>query len=350
MTPTSTLGQVVERQHQREASEAEARQTAFAALAITAGIVATIATAGGAAVVAAGAAGFSAGLGLAQLAQDVQQYRAETAAGAVSLDPALADISSKEPELLPIIMDVVATGMDLAAAVALVRALSPAERALAAEGGLVNINVRTRGLVLSRPALFAEYEQKVNAKLPQVIQDVLASQGSTPNRVRLGLLRQQFDQLRKAVGTSELTATQRQQANDILREARELAEKDYKNVQRAVWRRLRQDPELVEIERQLQEAGDAAVGGRALQVNTQTAGGTAFQPLTLEHGARRSDNPWRYNDPENLSIADAGQNSQFNEALREHGFVWPVPGDEVEEFAIRHRLNDQGKDFAPRGR
>src|SRR6266511_2738192 len=341
------LGQVLERYHQRERSQEQALQAAFAALAITAGIVATIATAGGAVVVAAAATGFGAGLGLAQLGQDVAKYRAETAAASVSLDPALAHISTNEPELLPIIMDLVATGMDLAAATAFVRSMSATERALAAEGRLVSISPQTRRLALSRPALLAEYERVANAKMPAMVADVLSKQGTTPNRARLVQLRQQFDVLRQSVGAGQLTAAQRQTANTILREARDLARADFNNVRDALWRRMRRDPDLLRIEQELQQAGDAASGGRALRVNTQTASGTQFEPLGVEHRTRLSDDPWRYNDPANLIVTDAPQNEQFMEALRQHGFVWPT--NDIEDFVVRYGLNEEGLDFFPAG-
>lgn len=343
------LGQVLQRQYERERSDETTLQLAIAALAITAGIVATIATAGGAAVVAAAAAGFGVGIGLGQLAADVDRYQTEGAAGNVAMDPVLADISVNEPELLPIIMDVVATGMDLAAAVVFVRSMSAAERALAAEGRLVTISPQTRRLALSEPALLAEYERVANSKMPTVVADVLSAQRSTPNRARLLVLRRQFDQLRQSVGEAPLTQAQRQQANDILREARDLARSDFDNVRKAVWRRLRQDPDLVMIEQQMQQAGDAAQGGRALQVSTEAANGSMIdEPLGLEHRTRLSDNPWAYNDPTNLIVTDASQNEQFLEALRQHGFVWPT--DDIEAFVVRNGLNDQALDFAPQAR
>ncbi|MFG3295919.1 hypothetical protein ACGF3G_44965 [Streptomyces sp. NPDC048179] len=43
--------------------------------------------------------------------------------------------------------------------------------------------------------------------------------------------------------------------------------------------------------------------------------------------------------------ARATRTEQFLEALRRHGSVWPTGG--VEEFVIRHQLNDQGVDFSP---
>lgn len=345
-SPEGTLGRAVERQQQRERSEEEARRTALTALMIGAGVVATIATLGGATLLAAGAGGLATGLGLGQLGEDVARYQMESAAGGVSLDKDLADISVNEPELLPIILDVVGTGMDLAGAVAFVRAMTPVERALAAEGRLVTISPQTRHLALSRPALLAEYERVANGKIATVVRDVLAHQRTTAKRARLLQLRLEFDQLRRSVPVGQaLTAQQRQQAETILRQARDLARADFNNVRDAVWLRLRKDADLRLIEQQLQQAGDAADGGTALTVRTRRGTETSYQPLGVEHRTRLSDDPWKYNDPANLIVTDAPQNEQFLEALRAEGHVWPT-GD-VEAFVIRHGLNDQGIDFAP---
>ncbi|MEV4314993.1 hypothetical protein [Actinocrispum sp. NPDC049592] len=141
------LGQVIERHRERERSEEHAREVAVAALAITAGVVAGIATAGGAFVVAAAATGVSAGIGLAQLGHDVQQYRAETAAGQVSVDPALADISRNQPQLLPIVMDIVGIGMDVGSAIGIARRVAQAERALTMAGDVERFAAEIRRVV-----------------------------------------------------------------------------------------------------------------------------------------------------------------------------------------------------------
>ncbi|MEU5046273.1 eCIS core domain-containing protein [Streptomyces griseorubiginosus] len=210
------------------------------------------------------------------------------------------------------------------------------------------ISPQTRAPAVSQPRLLAQYERVANSKMGAVVLDVLSRQRTTPTRTRLGQLRQQFDQLRGQVGNGPMTPTQRADANAILREARDLARADFDNVRDAIWRRLRADTELRQIEGQLQTAGDAAQGGTALQVNTRRAAGTQFESLGVEHRTRLSDDPWRYNDPANLIVTDAAQNEQYLEALRRHGSIWPT-GD-VEDFVIRHQLNDQGVDFGPKTR
>ncbi|MFC8365662.1 DUF4157 domain-containing protein, partial [Streptomyces griseorubiginosus] len=210
------------------------------------------------------------------------------------------------------------------------------------------ISPQTRAPVLSQPRLLAQYERVANGKMGAVVLDVLSRQRTTPTRTRLGQLHRQFDQLRGEVGNGPMTPAQRADANAILREARDLARADFDNVRDAIWRRLRADPDLRQIEGQLQTAGDAAQGGTALQVNTRRAAGTQFESLGVEHRTRLSDDPWRYNDPANLIVTDAAQNEQYLEALRRHGSIWPT-GD-VEDFVIRHQLNDQGVDFGPKTR
>jgi hypothetical protein len=64
---------------------------------------------------------------------------------------------------------------------------------------------------------------------------------------------------------------------------------------------------------------------------------------------RKSDNPWRYNDPDNLTASDAPLNQAYLEALRKHGNIWPEAGS-VDDFVVRHGLNRQGIDFSPGAR
>lgn len=207
------------------------------------------------------------------------------------------------------------------------------------------ISPQTRAPAVTRPGLLAQYERVANNKMAAVVLDALSRQRTTATRTRLAQLRQQFDQLRRQVGSGPMTPAQRADADAVLREARDLARADFDNVRNAIWRRLRADPDLLRIEGQLQAAGDAAEGGAALQVSTRTAAGTRFESLGVEHRTRLSDDPWRYNDPANLIVTDAPQNEQYLEALRRHGSIWPT-GD-VEDFVIRHQLNDQGVDFTP---
>jgi hypothetical protein len=211
-----------------------------------------------------------------------------------------------------------------------------------------------RELAVSRPELVAEYERLVDERLPAVMRDVLSRQRATPNRTRLAQLRTQLDQLRRRVGDArQLTDAQRDLANQILRDARQAAEADWGNVRTAVWRRLRnprRNPDLAAIEQQLRAAGDVQ-GPRTGALSVRTRGATGdlgFQEMNIEHRVRRSDNPWLYNDPENLLLTDAAQNQQYLESLRQQGSIWP--SDAVEEFVVRFGLNDQGIDFGPRGR
>ncbi|WP_375425791.1 hypothetical protein [uncultured Friedmanniella sp.] len=212
---------------------------------------------------------------------------------------------------------------------------------------------QTRTTQVAQPQLLAEYERLVDQKLPAVIQDALARQRTTPTRVRLAQLRTQFDQLRTQVGDARtLTNAQRDAANDLLREARDLSEADFNNLRDAVWRRLRnprRHPDLAALERRMRTAGnlDATTTG-APRLRTATPDGIAYDSMNLEHRIRRSDNPWRYNDPTNLIAADGPQNQQYLEGIRQQGSIWPT--DAVEEFVVRFGLNDQGINFAPRSR
>ena len=202
----------------------------------------------------------------------------------------------------------------------------------------------------SQEEVLGEYEQLANEKLPTVIDDVLENQRPTALRKRLATLEDRFTKLMEEVGDApELTAAQRKEAEAILTEARKLARKDFGNVQSAVWRRLRADPDLLKLEQQLRAGGDVAPGGRALQVATKPAGGTAsaeksFESLGIEHRVRLSDDPWLYNARSNLIITDAPQNEQYLEAIRREG-IWPTT--RTEEFVTRHGLSSQPFDFAP---
>lgn len=213
---------------------------------------------------------------------------------------------------------------------------------------------QTRTLSVTQPQLVAQYEQLVNQRLPQVVQDVIAAQRPTPGRIRLAAIRQQLDSLRTQVGNSQrLTQPQRDLANDLLREARDLARADFDNVRDAVWRRLRnptRNPDLAQIEQRLRTAGDVqGPQTGAMRVRMADPGGAAsYESMNIEHRARLSDNPWRYNDASNLLLSDSAQNQQYLEALRQSGSVWPT--DAIEDFVVRFGLNDQGINFAPRSR
>jgi len=227
--------------------------------------------------------------------------------------------------------------------------------------GIERLAGPSRRLDVTRPELVAKYEALVDEKLPDIVKDVLKRQGKrapTPARQRLAQLRTQFDALQAEVGGAvELTAAQRDTANTILREARDLARDDFDNVRDAVWRRLRsarQHPDLASIETELRAAGDVGAsreGALALRTVRERPGGVleeSFQSMNLEHRTRLSDNPWLYNNPENLLATDVGQNQQYLETLRQRGSIWPT--STTEDFIVRHSLNDENWDFRPRTR
>ena len=127
--PESPLMQVVQR-HAATGSDEGLLHKAFVALGVVAGIVATLAT-GGTALIAAAV---SMGISGYEVAKSVTEYGVETAANNVALDPELADISINDPEIMPIMLNLVglvAGAADLRRAITALRA--PAK--LLAEGG-----------------------------------------------------------------------------------------------------------------------------------------------------------------------------------------------------------------------
>lgn len=214
--------------------------------------------------------------------------------------------------------------------------------------GPVTITPQTRNVRVANPELVAQYEQIANERLPDVVDQALAAERVTPTRTRLNQLGADFDALRTQVGdAADLTPQQRTRANDILREARDLARDDFGGLQQKVMRRLRADPALQAIETQLVAAGDAQAGPTGtLRIKVSRADGTdAFVPLNLEHRVRLSDNPWLAKGNRNIILTDAPQNQQYLETLRQQGSVWPT--DAVEAFVVRFQLNDEGINFSP---
>jgi hypothetical protein len=126
LAPESVLNRAVMKYIQGKISDEQALQKALMVLGMVAAVVAIVATAGGALVVAAAASGVGAALTIGQLIVDVQRYQAESAAEHVALDPLLADISVNDPEILPIVMDVIALGLDAGAVMGGLRAASRA--------------------------------------------------------------------------------------------------------------------------------------------------------------------------------------------------------------------------------
>ncbi|MCL4298020.1 MAG: DUF4157 domain-containing protein [Anaerolineae bacterium] len=141
ISESSFLGTTVLNYIRDKNSDAFWLGVARAALGITAGLIATFAS-GGLALVAFGV---GAGLGAWQLIDDVNSFRAESSAEQVALDdPIIADISVNEPNLLPVVLDVIGLGLDVGG---IVGALRTSARALSASGDITEFANRTRRLV-----------------------------------------------------------------------------------------------------------------------------------------------------------------------------------------------------------
>jgi hypothetical protein len=314
---------------------------------------------------------------------NIAKYRMEKAAEGTSLDPAVADMSLNEPELLWIVVDIVGLGLDLAvitkamrvAARGLLRNPGPAtlgrlEQA-AAEAGVpqqarsmlrstvaqrfgvaaeeaVELAPQTRRVAVSDASrtLLAQYERLANQRIRAVLTDVMR-QGSTPNRRELADLLRRFRDLMGQVGEAPLTPAQRSTAEAILRRARKLSQRDWGNVRNAIWARLSKDPELSALAERMVAKGDAQIG-RLGQLKIRTAhdaGGVKFQALEPDHLVRRTDNPWRYSDPTNLNLTDSAQNQQFLETLRQQGSIWAT--DDIERFVVGNGLSSQSTTRLP---
>jgi hypothetical protein len=112
--------------HFRQSDRREAMIDIFlSAVAITAGILAALPTAGGSLAFV-----LSVGAGSALFFEGLARARQEESAGNVALDPAVADISVNDPHLFWVLIDLVAFGFDIAAAVRLFRVVRPAAAAL----------------------------------------------------------------------------------------------------------------------------------------------------------------------------------------------------------------------------
>ena len=225
------------------------------------------------------------------------------------------------------------------------------------------LHPQSRRVDVSGPGgrLLARYEQMATMRIPQIVAEVLTAQRrraqrrgeETPNRERLRELHRQFTILMGSVPQGQRLpegSAQRAQAEQILQEARELARADFDSVRNSIWRRLRRDPELTALAQQLKDLGDVQWEGRASAVRVRTAwddGRAGFQALEIEHKTRLSDNPWRYNDPDNLILTDSSLNQQYLEAVRREGGIWAT--DEVERFVTEQGLTEQAGGFGPPG-
>jgi hypothetical protein len=219
---------------------------------------------------------------------------------------------------------------------------------------VLHLSPGTRKTVLSGPAggaLLAKYERVFDSKLEAAIGDVVKRElaPTKAKRARLAVLHQRFAAFRAQVGDAvTLTAKQRDDAMTILNEARDLANELWKGLQPKLQKALRADTELKAIENEMRALGDVSNKKTgAIRVRVQKADGTIdYESLNIEHKVRKSDNPWRYDDPDNLTATDAPLNQASLETLREHGHIWPEVGS-IDDFVVRHGLNRQGKDFAP---
>jgi hypothetical protein len=214
---------------------------------------------------------------------------------------------------------------------------------------VLHITPGTRKTAVSKPALLARYERMFDSKLQAAMDRIVARQRASVKRARLDVLHQEFETLRAQVGDAvTLTAKQRADAMRILDQARRDADDLWGNLQSKLQKELRADPELKAIEDEMRALGDVS-GHRsgAIRVKVQKADGSFdYEALNIEHKVRKSDNPWRYNDPANLTASDAPLNQAYLEALRRHGRIWPEVGS-IDDFVVRHGLNRQGVDFTP---
>jgi hypothetical protein len=119
-----------------EESEERLITIAKAALQIGASIVAAFATGG----VSLVASAISVGLGLDMLRDASASYGAEKAASNVALDPAIADISVNQPEIMPVALAVVGVVADAAVLGKALVALRPAAAAVMADGDIARFS------------------------------------------------------------------------------------------------------------------------------------------------------------------------------------------------------------------
>jgi hypothetical protein len=130
----SPLVKVVERHAAEAQSDSGILHKALSALAIVAGIVATVASGG----LALFAGGVALGIGGYEVAKSVKEYGTETAASEVALDPELADISVNDPDIMPIMINLVGMTLGAGDLVRAVKTLRMPAKALAAGGDIVS--------------------------------------------------------------------------------------------------------------------------------------------------------------------------------------------------------------------
>ncbi len=99
------------------------KKIALGAIGAALGIISAVATAGGSLVIAAGAAGAGAVISTEQLMESVQDYQVTSAAANTDMDKAKA-VSQSDASLFWVAVDLIAAGMDLAAAGAAFKAMA----------------------------------------------------------------------------------------------------------------------------------------------------------------------------------------------------------------------------------
>jgi hypothetical protein len=176
---------------QREQSDERALQIGLAALAITAGLIATFATGGLA--LAAGAVAI--GVGTYQVSQSVQNYMAESAASNIALDPTIADISHNEPELFWLVLDIAGVVFDVAQVVRAVNQLRNAARALRQGGNITEFAQAARAALpataAERVIASATRQAGVSASVTRTIEAV----GTTFRRAHMEAVAQHIEQI-----------------------------------------------------------------------------------------------------------------------------------------------------------
>jgi hypothetical protein len=142
----TTLEAVFDAHVETQRSEEANIKLAVGALSLTAGVIAALATAGGATVAAASAASVGLVAGSYNLGRSVDDYLAQSAAGNVALDPAIAAIHAKEPDLFWLVLEIVVFLADAKAVVSAFNALSAPARMVMETGetGLLAMTAKSR--------------------------------------------------------------------------------------------------------------------------------------------------------------------------------------------------------------
>jgi hypothetical protein len=128
--PASPLRKAIAHHIEGKTSIKELLGAAVAALAVGAGLIAAMAAGpvAGPAAFALASSAVSGAAGIVQLIEDVKAFEGLTAAGDVSLDPAMRDLAKGEPDVLALALDILALGLDGATAAGAARGMIGAVR------------------------------------------------------------------------------------------------------------------------------------------------------------------------------------------------------------------------------